>query len=108
MRKDSSKYIQVIDAVKEQFQKIIASKIDDIILYGSYARGDQKAGSDIDLLFILKKDITDEEKREINQKLSEISLQNDIVVSCNFYQKEDYTMRNTPFLLNIKNEGVRV
>lgn len=62
MKKNNSKFTKVLNAVKDRLQEEIAPKIEDIILFGSYARGDQHTGSDIDLLLVLKQDMTEEEK----------------------------------------------
>ena len=48
---------------------------EQIVLFGSYARGDNKENSDIDLL-IIKKDLKND--REINNKLYEAFFENNI------------------------------
>lgn len=109
MEKINSKLIQSLsNSVKKEFQSILPKKFEDIILFGSYVRGEQAEGSDIDFLLLVNKDLTEKEKSEVNQFLSKISLQHDLVVSCISYRKKDFKSRNTPFLLNVKKEGIVV
>jgi len=49
----------------ESSSKEILSKIDSVILYGSYARNEAHKDSDIDLLILLKKDISHNAKHKI-------------------------------------------
>jgi predicted nucleotidyltransferase len=97
-----------IGLFSKSLKKILADKFDDIILFGFYARGDEEFGSDIDLLLILNEKMTEMEKSEINEILSKVSLKHDLVVSCFPYEKDDYKSKNTPFLLNVKKEGIAV
>ena len=90
--------------------KVFGEKLDQIILYGSYARGDYDAESDIDIAVIA--DGTDEElsmyRRNLVKETSRFLRQYDKLVSLheipldryNKY-KEDY-----PFYRNINTEGV--
>ncbi len=43
-------------AVKSELQTLYGKRLAKLILYGSYARGDQHEGSDIDFLVVLKDD----------------------------------------------------
>jgi len=42
----------ILDEAKERLQNIYGGRLKEIILYGSYARGDATEGSDIDLILI--------------------------------------------------------
>lgn len=54
----------------------------EVILYGSYARGEEGPGSDIDLLILLDKEkISYEERRSITYPLYGVELEQGILVS---------------------------
>ena len=44
----------ILQEIKEGLQKRYSSKLKGIMLFGSYARGEQRAGSDIDIAIILE------------------------------------------------------
>jgi predicted nucleotidyltransferase len=80
-----------------------------IILYGSYARGEEKTGSDIDLLILLDKEkITWKDEKEIKYPLYEIEFNTGKIISPLVLAKKDWEMRHhiTPFYENIKNDGI--
>ncbi len=52
-----------------------------IVLYGSQARGQGGPESDMDLLVLLKEEVTAEKKRVIQDALYEIGLAEDLVIS---------------------------
>lgn len=52
----------------EQVQGIYGSHLRKVILYGSYARGDSKPDSDVDLMILI--DMSDMELKPYSQKLS--------------------------------------
>ncbi len=43
---------EIIDEVKKKLREKFGSKIEAIVLFGSYARGDSRGESDIDILII--------------------------------------------------------
>ena len=85
--------------------------IHDAILYGSYARGDFTAESDIDIL--LTADLTQEQiasqRRAVSGVASALSLDHDITVSVHvvplaqFRRYADFL----PFYQNVLKEGIR-
>lgn len=82
----------------------------EVILYGSYARGDYTEESDIDLLIVLK----DEELSKINEinrlvKLkSDLMIENRIIISTKAITAVDYQNRPNAIYHFIKKEGIRV
>ena len=91
--------------------QISDGKIHDAILYGSYARGEQNAESDIDIL--LTADLTQEQiaekRRAIAALSSDLSLDHDVTVSiqivpmAQFRRYADFL----PFYQNVLKEGIR-
>jgi predicted nucleotidyltransferase len=93
---------------KEYLKEILQSKFVELILYGSYARGDYEFGSDVDVLLLVKEKLTKKEKDSISIKASELSLKYDIVISCFTYLYQAYKTWETPFLMNVRSEGIKI
>ncbi len=90
--------------------KILGNSINKIILYGSYARGDYKENSDLDIMILT--DISENEiverRTEIWDLASDIGLENDILISVLLKNVEDfnYWINTLPFYMNVEKEGV--
>lgn len=89
----------------------VSQDVEKIILFGSQARGDNTAESDIDILVVV--DIPQERlssiKREMRNKASRISLERDELVSLVFSDEDEYkSMADTLFYRNIARDGVEL
>jgi len=78
-----------------------------VYLFGSYARGEQEAESDVDVLVVLD-DFEDygEEVDRASSLASELSLAHDLSVSEVFVRERDWLHGDTPFLRNVREEAV--
>lgn len=102
----------IASEVNEELVKLFGEKIERIILYGSYARGDFNLESDVDIMILLnceQKEIT-ERRKEISRLASRIGLKNDIMVSilarnCTDYENQ---IKYQPFYQNIEKEGMKI
>ncbi len=106
--------LQNVQGLIEQYvveiQNIYGLHLKQVILYGSYARGDFGPDSDVDIMILL--DISDLELKKYSQRLSymtyDFNLDNDIdikpiVKNEIFFRK---WVDNYPFYANIQKEGV--
>ncbi len=79
------------------------------ILYGSEARGTAREDSDFDLLVLLpdghQKSFA-KRKIEISDKLYEIELERNVLISPLILLKSMWEARRTPFTCNVMNEGI--
>lgn len=106
-----SEAFEILASVYAPCNRISGGKIHDAILYGSYARGEQNAESDIDIL--LTADLTQEQivekRRAIAALSSDLSLDHDVTVSiqivplAQFLRYADFL----PFYQNVLKEGIR-
>ena len=97
---------RVVQAAKDT----LGDKLDKVILYGSYARGDYDHESDID--FFILADVSQEEagdrRSDIRDNIPFIDLEFDITVSLHVTGKAvfDKFIDSLPFYMNVVREGV--
>ena len=79
------------------------------VLYGSQVRGEADDQSDIDVLVVLKGPVRPgDEITRTGEMVAALSLANDVVVSCAFVSADRFEAERTPFLMNVRREGVAV
>ena len=105
---------QVNDVVRKICQEIAVLLPRDhveAILFGSYARGDADAGSDIDVLVLV--DSSRQKISDINWKIGSLAadfLVNEGIVVSPIVENRDYYLSNAevlPFFRSIQYEGVK-
>ena len=82
-----------------------------IILYGSYARGEEKKDSDIDLLILInKKKVSFQDEKRISFPLYDIEFDTGHIISPLILSLTDWNDRHriTPFFENVQNEGIEL
>ncbi|MBQ9228489.1 MAG: nucleotidyltransferase domain-containing protein [Eubacterium sp.] len=98
--------------VAEEAKRLLGDKLDAVVLYGSYARGDYDDESDIDIMVRVKcgKDEIKDYKLIFVDKGSDLSLKHDVTVSILVYDTETYERYKNylPFLENVEREGVKI
>lgn len=99
----------ITSRVANCYREAYGDAVREIILFGSYARGDNDNDSDVDITAIVEGD-----RRELQDKLeqiwdisAEIGLENDVVVSPTVIPAAEYDRYNNilPYYRNIRNEG---
>jgi uncharacterized protein (DUF433 family) len=99
----------ILSEVKQELKKLYKDDLIDIILYGSYARGDYNENSDVDLLVVLKSiETAGKETDKIVDAIYDISLKYNTLISVVPVSFDDYKSINSPLLLNVRQEGVLV
>ena len=81
----------------------------EIILYGSYARGDNRPDSDLDLLILLQKDkITYADEKRISYPLYDIEFKTGQLISPMIKSRKEWygKYKVTPFFKNVTSEGI--
>ena len=98
--------MNIIQLVKSAVQEI--SPNSEIILFGSRARGDYRPDSDWDFLILTKEEIGKAEKENIRNRLYELELETDEIISLIIHSKIEWEKRSiTPIYQTIKEEGKR-
>ena len=103
--------LEILKSVYHACDPILGHSIHDAILYGSYARGDFTAESDIDIL--LTADLTQEQiasqRRAVSGVASALSLDCDVTVSVHVVPLTQFRRYANflPFYQNVLKEGIR-
>lgn len=100
----------LIEQYVEAIKKIYGSHVRQVILYGSYARGDFRADSDIDIMILL--DLSDFELKAYGNQLSymtyDFNMDYDLDIKPIAKSESHFNkwVMNYPFYANIHKEGV--
>lgn len=98
---------EILRELRQRLTSLYGDNLRHIILYGSHARGEADEGSDIDILIVLEVlDDPEAELARIDPLASELCLKYDVLLTFEVVSARDYLDLNTPFLLNIRREGI--
>ena len=95
-----------------QVKKIYGTHLRQVILYGSYARGDYRADSDIDIMILL--DLSDMDIKEYRHELSgetfDFNMDHDLDIKPIAKSQEHFQkwVDVYPFYANVEKEGVKL
>lgn len=101
--------IAPVEELVKQLRARYGARLRQVVLYGSYARGEPTTESDIDTLVVL--DRVDDfwaEFERISPIANRLSLAFDVVISALPVGKEAFDHEQTPLLINTRREGVAV
>lgn len=96
----------------EDVKRLYGNQLKTVILYGSYARGDFRADSDIDIMILVG--MNEQEIKKEERRLSKVTFEYDfdydlnimpIVKNIDHFNK---WLRAYPFYYNVKKEGVEL
>ena len=101
---------EIIVSFARKVRKILGKNLKQVILYGSYARGDYTEDSDIDIMVLTT--ITDKEIEQIDTEIYDLAFDflMDYGVDINVVIKNEkqfnYWLGALPFYNNVQKEGV--
>jgi len=105
---EKSKVInEIIANFKKRTSDFYGMRLHSLVLYGSYARGDFRKGSDIDILVVL--DSIESEMNEIDNLTgikTDLALEYEQYLSTNPVSREKYENSDFSFYRNVKQEGI--
>lgn len=107
---DNGTLNKILDLTKVKMQEIFKENLISVILFGSYARGENKSESDLDIMVLIDMDKLEllQYKKIVSKFANTLDLEYDVLVSIKLQDKETFERwENTlPFFKNIKKEGV--
>lgn len=98
---------EILKEFKKEIEKLYGNRLKNMILYGSWARGNATEASDIDILVVLEgKVVPGSEIDRIIDVITEINLKYGVLISVYPVSEKDYSNINSPLLMNARREGV--
>ena len=99
---------KVADEAKDR----LGAKLEAVVLYGSYARGDYNDDSDIDIMVrvICTKDQLENYRHILSDVASGLSLEYNVIVSVSVVDTETFHRyrRHLPYFENVEREGIKI
>lgn len=97
----------ILRDVKTDLRGLYGNRLRDVILYGSWARGEATADSDIDLAVVLQGQVSPgQEIDRMIDAITDLNLKHGILISVYPVSEESYATVRSPLLINIHREGV--
>ena len=99
----------VLSELRRELESLYGDRLVRLVLFGSQARGNADADSDIDVLVVLKGPVhPSKEVHRVSPITAAISLRHDVVISCVYVSAERYEANRGPLLVNVQAEGIPV
>ena len=96
-----------VSELRSELERLYGSRLQQVILYGSYARGEATHDSDIDVAVVLDGDV--KPGREIDRMMdviTDLNLAYSTLISVYPVSTKDFHSRNSPLLINLRKEGI--
>lgn len=109
---NSDQFSEIITEIVNAYKETYGADLRDIILYGSYARGDYDDQSDVDFAAIVSGNRLDLQNKleRVLDKAAVVGVKNDAVISPVVIPYDEYVKYKTmlPYYRNIDKEGKKV
>jgi predicted nucleotidyltransferase len=100
---------KLLKEFKSGLVRIYGERLESVYLYGSYARGDDREGSDLDVLVVLDDfQRRAAEIRRVSKLIGDLSLDYEITVSPIFMRENEWKMERFPLLWNVRAEAMEI
>lgn len=103
---------ELLNAISAIYSAVYGTSVDQVILYGSYARGDEKEDSDLDIVAIVhgNREQLQKDLYKVWEASGELELEYDMILSPTVIPYDEFQKyrNDLPYYRNIATEGVRV
>jgi uncharacterized protein len=101
------KIATILTPLRDYLQREYQERLDRIVLFGSQARGEATAASDIDILIVLEDPVNaSEELNRTSQFIAQLCLEHNLLISRLFIPRSRFETENSPLLRNIRQDGI--
>ena len=97
---------ELLTRLRRGLEDLYGERLDGVFLFGSHARGEASAESDVDILVVL--DQVADYGRELERTghlVSRLSLSYDVSISRVFVSSSAWRYRDSPFLCNVREQA---
>lgn len=106
--------IQMLEQLAKQSRAVFGDKLKELILFGSYARGDFDAESDVDVVLLM--DVPHEDETAYHKQMVQLlgdlyeqfgyaTVVSPVIISASFFEE---WKNDLPFYKTVVTEGVRI
>jgi uncharacterized protein len=103
---------EISNILATKAKEIFGDKLKEVILFGSFARGNASDESDIDIMLLVEMDRTDlsKYKNDICKISSDLGMQFNVLISPILQGTDEFNKfkKDLPFFRNVTHEGVRI
>ena len=98
---------ELLTTLRRGLDRLYGDRLCGVFLFGSHARGQASADSDVDVLIVLD-DITDygRERDRISHLTAPLSLDCDVSISAVLMPRADWLHADGPFYLNVREDAI--
>lgn len=105
----SQDVLNILSILQEYFSQQYQERLFRVILFGSQARQDATANSDIDVLVVLEDPVDASlEIERTSRFIAQLCLDHNVLISRLFLPRSRFETENSPLLRNIHQEGLVV
>ena len=104
----NNKKKKILSKIKEYVTEV--DTLAEVILFGSQARGEEKADSDWDILILSSSPVKLKDEQKFRHKLFELELEYNLPFSTYVYSKNEWKNKYyvTPFFHNVQKDGIKL
>lgn len=100
---------EILGQLKQYLEGLYGDQFASLILFGSQARKEARADSDIDTLIVLAESLdVPTERKKLSEFLAALCLEHEVLITCMWTDYAEWKTRRSPLLINIRREGIAV
>lgn len=104
-----NKTFVILKEFKAGLERLYGKRLKNVLLYGSWARGEATEDSDIDLVVVLEGEVKPGgEIDRMIELITDINLKHGVLISVYPVSERDYLTLKSPLLMNVRREGAPV